>query len=370
MGVPFLDLKAQYASIKGDIDAAIAGVVESCGFIGGETVRRFERNFAAYSGAKFGVGCCSGTSALHLALLGAGVKRGDEVITACNTFIATTEAIMHAGAKPVLVDVDEDTQLIDPAKVEAAVTPRTRAIIPVHLYGQPADMDAINDIARRKNLKVIADAAQSHGSAIAGDRKKTLGFTTAFSFYPGKNLGAYGDAGLVATDDEEVAITMRALGDHGSKEKYHHLYEGWNYRLDAIQAAVLDVKLKHLDKWTERRRAHAARYDEAFAGSAVQPIKAMPNRTHVYHLYVVRVPDRDSLMTRLKERGIHTGIHYPLPLHLQPAYAYLGLKAGAFPVAEKVVAHIVSLPMYAEMTDAMVDEVAAATIEAASERVR
>ena len=369
MGVPFLDLKAQYASIKGDIDAAIAGVVESCGFIGGETVRRFERNFAAYSGAKFGVGSCSGTSALHLALLGAGVKRGDEVITACNTFIATTEAIMHAGAKPVLVDVDEETQLIDPAKVEAAITARTRAIIPVHLYGQPADMDAINDIARRKNLKVIADAAQSHGSSIAGDRKKTLGFTTAFSFYPGKNLGAYGDAGLVATDDEEVAITMRALGDHGSKEKYHHLYEGWNYRLDAIQAAVLDVKLKHLDQWTERRRAHAARYDEAFAGSAVQPIKAVPNRTHVYHLYVVRVPDRDATMARLKEKGIATGIHYPLPLHLQPAYAHLGLKQGAFPIAEKVVARIVSLPMYAEMTDEMVDEVAAATIEAASERV-
>jgi dTDP-4-amino-4,6-dideoxygalactose transaminase len=366
MAVPFLDLKAQYASIKSEIDAAIAGVVESCHFIGGETVRRFERNFAAYSGAAHAVGTCSGTSALHLALLGAGVKRGDEVITACNTFIATTEAITHAGARPVLVDVDEATQLISPECVEAAVTSKTRAIVPVHLYGQPADMDAMRDIASRRGVKIVADCAQSHGSAIDGNRKKTLGHTSAFSFYPGKNLGAYGDAGLLATDDEEVATYLRALGDHGSKEKYHHLYEGWNYRLDAIQAAVLDVKLKHLDRWTERRRAHAARYDRAFAGSAVTPIVALPKRTHVYHLYVVQVPDRDAMIARLKERGIGTGIHYPLPLHLQPAYANLGYQKGTFPIAEKVVARIVSLPMYAEMTDAMVDEVADAAIKAAS----
>jgi dTDP-4-amino-4,6-dideoxygalactose transaminase len=365
MPVPFLDLKAQYASIKPEIDAAIKDVVESCHFIGGEHVRGFERNFATYSGASYGVGSCSGTSALHLALLGAGVARGDEVITACNTFIATTEAITHAGARPVLVDVDEATQLIDPERVQAAITPRTRAIVPVHLYGQPADMAAIRDIARRHGLKVIADAAQSHGSAIDGDRRKTLGDTTAFSFYPGKNLGAYGDAGLVATDDEGAATLMRTLADHGSREKYHHIYEGWNYRLDAIQAAVLDVKLAHLDSWTERRRAHAARYDKKFAGSDVRPISATPGRTHVYHLYVVRVRDRDRVIARLKEAGIGTGIHYPLPLHLQPAYAYLGQTKGTFPVAEKVVAEIVSLPMYAEMTDAMVDEVAAATIAAA-----
>ncbi len=365
MPVPFLDLKAQYASIKPEIDAAIAGVVESCHFIGGDHVRGFERNFASYSGAAYGVGSCSGTSALHLALLGAGVARGDEVITACNTFIATTEAITHAGARPVLVDVDEATQLIDPEHVQAAITPRTRAIVPVHLYGQPADMAAIRDIARRHGLKVIADAAQSHGSAIDGDRRKTLGDTTAFSFYPGKNLGAYGDAGLVATDDEGAATLMRTLADHGSREKYHHIYEGWNYRLDAIQAAVLDVKLAHLDAWTEQRRAHAARYDAAFSGTDVRPISAAPGRTHVYHLYVVRVRDRDRVIARLKEAGIGTGIHYPLPLHLQPAYAYLGQKKGTFPVAEKVVAEIVSLPMYAEMTDAMVDEVASATISAA-----
>jgi dTDP-4-amino-4,6-dideoxygalactose transaminase len=366
MAIPFLDLKAQYASIKPDLDAAVLGVLESCQFIGGETLKRFERNFAAYSGAAHAVGTCSGTSALHLALLGAGVKRGDEVITACNTFIATTEAITHAGARPVLVDVEEATQLIDPARVEAAITPKTTCIVPVHLYGQPADMDAIRDIARRRGLKVVADCAQSHGSAIDGDRRKTLGDTSAFSFYPGKNLGAAGDAGLVATDDADAASYMRALGDHGSREKYHHQYEGWNYRLDAIQAAVLDVKLKHLERWTEARRSHAARYDRAFAGSAVTPIRAVPGRRHVYHLYVVRVPDRDRTIARLKEKGIATGIHYPLPLHLQPAYAHLGLKGGAFPVAEKVVPHIVSLPMFAEMTDVMVDEVAAAVIASAS----
>jgi len=362
MPIPFLDLKAQYASIKPEIDAAVMNVLENCSFIGGENLKRFETNFAAYSGAKHAVGSCSGTSALHLALLGAGVKRGDEVITAVNTFIATTEAIAHAGARPVLVDVLEDSQLIDPARVEAAITPRTTAIVPVHLYGQPADMDAIRDIARRHKLKVIADAAQSHGSAIGGDRARTLGDTTAFSFYPGKNLGAAGDAGLVATDDPEVATYMRALGDHGSKEKYHHLYEGWNYRLDALQAAILDVKLKHLDKWTEARRAHAARYDKVFAGTAVTPIRAEAGRTHVYHLYVVQVPDRDRTISYLKDRGIGSGIHYPTPLHLQPAYAHLGLKKGSFPVAEKVVARIVSLPMYAELTGAMVDEAAEAVV--------
>ncbi|HEX5132458.1 MAG TPA: DegT/DnrJ/EryC1/StrS family aminotransferase [Candidatus Krumholzibacteria bacterium] len=366
MAIPFLDLKAQYASIKPEIDAAIAGVVESCGFIGGETLHRFERNFAAYSGAKHAVGCCSGTSALHLALKGVGVERGDEVITACNTFIATTEAIAHAGGTPVLVDVDEATQLIDPEKVEAAVTPRTKAIVPVHLYGQPADMDAIRDIARRKGLRVVADAAQSHGSDIGGDRSRTLGDTTAFSFYPGKNLGAYGDGGLVATDDADVAVYMRALGDHGSKEKYHHLYEGWNYRLDALQAAVLDVKLKYLDRWTDARGAHAARYNAAFAGTPVKPVQAAPGRRHVYHLYVVRVPDRERTLAHLKEKGVGAGIHYPIPLHLQPAYAHLGMKKGAFPVAERVVASIVSLPMYAELTGAMVDEAAAAVIESVS----
>lgn len=365
MPIPLVDLKAQYQSIKAEVDPAIMNIVETCAFVMGKEMYAFEEDFARFCGVKYGVAVSNGSDALHLALQACGIGPGDEVITVPNTFIATTEAITHAGARPVLVDVDETTQLIDPARVEAAITPRTTCIVPVHLYGQPADMDAIRDIARRRGLKIVADCAQSHGADIGGDRRKTLGDTSAFSFYPGKNLGAAGDAGLVATDDPDVASYMRALGDHGSREKYHHQYEGFNYRLDAIQAAILDVKLKHLDDWTEARRAHAARYDRAFAGSPVIPIQAAPGRRHVYHLYVVRVPDRERTISHLKERGISTGIHYPLPLHLQPAYAHLGLKSGAFPVAEKVVSHIVSLPMYAEMTDAMVDEVATAVVESA-----
>ncbi|MDH3197261.1 MAG: DegT/DnrJ/EryC1/StrS family aminotransferase [Candidatus Krumholzibacteria bacterium] len=363
MPVPFVDLKAQYASIKPDIDAAIAGVVESCQFVGGDAVRRFESNFADYCGASHAVGASSGTSALHLALVGLGVGPGDEVITACNTFIATAEAITHAGARVVLVDVEEDTQLIDPAAVEAAITPRTKAVIPVHLYGQPADMDAIRTIASRHALKIVADAAQAHGAAIDGDRRKILGDATAYSFYPGKNLGAYGDAGMVVTDDEALATLMRALADHGSRQKYHHFAEGWNYRLDGVQAAVLDVKLAHLEQWTERRRSRAARYDRHFAGTPARPVACAPGRRHVYHLYVVRVGDRDGLGAALREKGIASGIHYPVPLHMQEAYRHLGMTGGACPVAEKVVAEIVSLPMYPELTDEMVDEVAAAVLD-------
>jgi len=365
MPVPFVDLKAQYASIKSDIDAAIAGVVESCHFIGGDAVRRFEHNFAEYCGASHAVGASSGTSALHLALVGLGIGPGDEVITACNTFIATAEAITHAGAKVVLVDVDEDTQLIDVSAVEAAITPRTKAVVPVHLYGQPADMGALRALAARHSLKIIADAAQAHGADIDGDRRAILGDVTAFSFYPGKNLGAYGDGGMVVTDDADVAGLMRALGDHGSRKKYHHFAEGWNYRLDALQAAVLDVKLSHLEEWTERRRSRAARYDRHFAGTPVRPVACAPGRRHVYHLYVVRVADRDALGAALRERGIATGIHYPVPLHMQEAYARLGMARGACPVAEKVVAQIISLPMYPELTDEMVDEAAAVVLELA-----
>ncbi|MCH7548547.1 MAG: DegT/DnrJ/EryC1/StrS family aminotransferase, partial [Candidatus Krumholzibacteriota bacterium] len=247
--------------------------------------------------------------------------------------------------------------------VAAAITPRTKAIVPVHLYGQPADMDAIREIAAANSVKVIADAAQAHGADIEGDRKRILGDCTTFSFYPGKNLGAYGDAGMVVTDDGEVADLMRALGDHGSNRKYHHFAEGWNYRLDGIQAAVLDVKLQYIEEWTERRRSRAARYDSLFADSSVSPIGAVQGRRHVYHLYVVRMSDRDAAMAKLRERGIACGIHYPVPLHLQPAYDYLGKGVGSFPAAEKVTAEIVSLPMFPELSDAAVDEVAAAVIE-------
>ncbi len=363
MNVPFLDLRAQYAAIRDEIDAAIAEVVSSCQFVGGPVVRRFEEHFAAWTGAAHAVGVSSGTSAIHLALVALGVGPGDEVIAPCNTFIATTEAIGHAGARVVLVDVDEDTQLIDPAAVERAITPRTRAIVPVHLYGQPADMAAIRKIARRHGLRVVADAAQAHGADIGGDRRAILGDATTFSFYPGKNLGAYGDAGMVVTDDADVARTVRMLADHGSDRKYHHEREGFNHRIDAIQAAVLDVKLRHIDAWTDARRAHAARYDAAFAGTSVRPIAAAPGRRHVYHLYVVRVRDRDATIEALRERGIGCGIHYPVPLHLQPAYAHLGLGPGSFPVAERVTREILSLPMFPEMTEAMIDTVAEAVVE-------
>ena len=363
MRIPFLDLKAQYATIKPEIDDAIQQVVDSCAFVGGPFVKNFEGHFAEYTGSGYAAGASSGTTAIHLALVALGIGPGDEVITPCNTFIATTEAITHAGARVVLVDVDEDTQLIDPVAVAAAVTPATKAIVPVHLYGQPADMGAIREIATQHGLKVVADAAQAHGSDIDGDRRAILGDCTTFSFYPGKNLGAYGDAGMVVTDDEETAGLMRALADHGSSRKYHHFAEGWNYRLSGIQAAVLDVKLRHLDPWTDARRSRAQRYDAAFEGTSVRPVRALRGRRHVYHLYVVRVKDRDAMGPALGERGIASGIHYPVPLHLQPAYEYLGQGQGTFPVAEKVTGEIISLPMFPELSDEMVDEVAAAVIE-------
>lgn len=366
MSIPFVDLKAQYRTIKTEVDAAIARVVDSCWFVGGPEVQGFEESFAAYCGANRGVGTSSGTSAIHLALVALGVGPGDEVITACNTFIATSEAISHTGARPVFVDVQEETQLIDPERVEAAITPRTRAIVPVHLFGQPADMDAIRDIASRNGLKVVADAAQAHGADIDGDRRKILGDATTFSFYPGKNLGAYGDGGMVVTDDGELADRMKMLGNHGSPEKHRHVAEGWNYRLDAIQAAVLAVKLDHLDEWTDRRRKHAARYDAAFEGADnVTPVVELTGRRHVYHLYVVRVKHRDALGTALGERGIGWGVHYKGPLHLQPAYEHLGYREGDFPVSERCAQEIISLPMFAELTDDMVDGVAAAVKELA-----
>jgi len=363
MGIPFVDLKAQYRTIKSEIDQAVSKVIESTAFVGGETLERFERRFAEYAGAKYAVGASSGTSALHLALHVLGIGRGDEVITATNTFIATTEAISQAGATPVLVDVDDATLTLDPKKVEAAVTPRTKAIIPVHLYGQCADMDAIRGIARRHSLKVIVDACQAHGAKLDGKREAILGDVTCYSFYPGKNLGAYGDGGAVVTDDYELAEKMRSVGNHGRLDKYTHSAEGFNYRLDALQAAILDVKLGHLDEWNEKRRSRAKLYDAAFANGPVRPVREGPGRYHVYHLYVVRTPHRDRLLDGLAKRGISAGIHYPVPLHLQIAYKHMGLGSGTFPVAEKAASEIVSLPMYPELTDEMVGEVVKATKE-------
>ncbi|NIM19131.1 MAG: aminotransferase class I/II-fold pyridoxal phosphate-dependent enzyme [Candidatus Latescibacteria bacterium] len=363
MNIPFVDLKAQYATIKKEIDSAIFEVVESAGFIGGKKVTAFEENFASYVGAKYGVGTSSGTSALHLALKALGIGPGDEVITCCNTFIATTEAITHTGATPVIVDVEEKTLTIDPNLIEAAITPRTKAVIPVHLFGQPADMDAVRDIALRHSLKVVTDAAQAHGAMIHGDRRAILGDITCYSFYPGKNLGAYGDAGMLVTDEKDVADVVAILGNHGRYGKHTHKVEGYNYRLDAIQAAVLDVKLRYLDEWIERRRSRAKRYTEAFANGPVQPVGEVEERYHVYHLYVIRTAKRDELAAALGERGIATGIHYPIPIHLLDAYRHLGLPKGTFPVGERAAEEMLSLPIYAELTDEMVDTVVSAVGE-------
>jgi dTDP-4-amino-4,6-dideoxygalactose transaminase len=363
MKIPFVDLKTQYASIKDEIDSAVLEVLASTQFVGGEKLARFEQNFSSYMEAKYAVGASSGTSAIHLALAGLGIGKGDEVITAANTFIATTEAISMAGATPVLVDVLDDTLNIDPEKAEAAITPRTRAIVPVHLYGQSADMDAIRDIASRHSLKVLADAAQAHGARYKGSRRATLGDVSSFSFYPGKNLGAYGDAGAVVTDDEDLAKKMKALADHGSYKKYYHTYEGFNHRLDTMQAVILDIKLKYLDQWTEARHSRAARYDAGLQGSAVRPVGESKDNYHVYHLYVIRTQKRDEVLSALTERGIGAGIHYPIPLHLQEAYKYLGHNKGDFPVTEEAAEEIVSLPMFAELTDEQVDAVVAAVKE-------
>lgn len=363
MKIPFVDLKAQYRNIKEEIGVAVSEVLETTQFIGGEKLARFEEEFAHYVDAEHAVGASSGTSAIHLALAALDIGRGDEVITAANTFIATTEAITVTGAKPVLVDVLDDSLNIDPEKVEAAITPRTRAIIPVHLYGQSADMDAVRDIASRRGVRLVADAAQAHGARYKGARKGIQGEITCFSFYPGKNLGAYGDAGAVVTDDGKLAKKMRALADHGSYKKYYHTFEGFNYRLDTLQAVILGVKLRYIDQWTEDRRSRAVRYDKEFADGPVRPVRETPGNFHVYHLYVVRSPKRDELLEGLGKRGIAAGIHYPIPLHLQEAYASLGFKEGAFPVTEKAAEEIVSLPMFAELTDEQVDAVATAVKE-------
>ena len=350
--VPFLDLKTQYHSIKHEIDAAILNVLESAQFVLGDEVSAFEREFAAYCGAAHGIALNSGTSALHLALLSAQIGPGDEVITVPNTFVATVAAIRYTGARAVFVDIDPTTFTMDPACVEAAITSRTRAILPVHLYGHPADMDPLLDVARRYKLLVIEDAAQAHGAKYKGRPIGRIGDLGCFSYYPGKNLGAYGEGGMVVTNDEEKARTIRMLRDWGQDRKYHHALAGYNYRMEGIQGAVLRVKLRHLEKWTEARRAHAARYRELLADCGLALPAEAPYARHVYHVYVVRTPAREDLMNALAEEGIQTGIHYPVPVHLQRAYADPAYPAGSFPHSEKAAREVVSLPMYPERTEA------------------
>jgi len=363
MAVPFVDLKAQYAALKPEIDSAIQAVVARCDFILGQAVSEFEAEFARFCGVRHAIGVGNGTDALRLGLLAAGIGPGDEVITAANTFIATTEAISQTGAAFRLVDVDERTYNLNPALLEDAITPRTKAILPVHLYGQPADMDPILDVARRHNLVVVEDACQAHGARYKGRRAGSMGHLAAFSFYPAKNLGAYGDAGAVVTDDEALAHRLDLLRNHGQKSKYEHVMEGYCSRLDTLQAAVLRVKLRHLDAWNARRRQVAAWYNERLADLPVVRPHVMPGAEHVYHLYVIRTERRDALREFLAARGIGTGMHYPIPLPLTEAYAGLGFRRGQFPVTERLAGEILSLPMFAEMTEAQVDEAAGAIRE-------
>lgn len=355
--VPYLDLKAQYRSIKPEIDAALARVLESCQFILGPEVAAFEKEFAAHCGAAECVALNSGTSALHLALLAAGIGAGDEVITVPFTFAASVAAILYVGARPVLVDIDPRSFTIDPGAIEPAITARTKAILPVHLYGQMADMDPIVEIARRRRLVVIEDAAQAHGATYKGRSAGSIGDIACFSFYPGKNLGAYGEGGAITTNNPQYASTIRMLRDWGQDRKYHHQLRGYNYRMDGFQGAVLRVKLRHLEEWTEARRSIVRRYNDLLAACDLQTPTEMPWARHVYHVYTVRADDRDGLHAALSNDGIQTGIHYPIPVHLQPAYADLGYQTGAFPNAENAASEVLSLPLYPELSSQAIEEV-------------
>ncbi len=356
--IPFVDLRAQYLSIKAEIDEAIQRVLDTTAFVLGREVEAFEAAFAEYVGARFCVGLNSGTAAVQLAVMACGIGPGDEVIVPANTFFATAEGVSTANAVPVFVDADPVSYNLDTSKIEAAITARTRAIMPVHLYGQAADLDPILEIAARHNLLVIEDSAQAHGSLYKGKRVGALGHAGCFSFYPGKNLGAYGEGGAVVTNDPEVARRLRLLRDHGSEQKYRHEIIGYNFRLEGIQGAVLGVKLRHLDKWNDLRRQHAARYNELLAASPLILPREMPYAGHIYHLYVVQTEERDALQKRLAEAGVQTGIHYPVPVHLQPAYAFMRHRPGDFPEAEKQARRVLSLPMFPELTGEQIEEVA------------
>ncbi|HVN70248.1 MAG TPA: DegT/DnrJ/EryC1/StrS family aminotransferase [Candidatus Binatia bacterium] len=357
--VPFVDLKAQFAALREEIVPRVTRVMEEGSFVLGPDVARFEENFAAYVGASHCVGVESGTAALQLALEASEIGEGDEVILPANTYIASAIAVSAVGARPVLVDIDA-AYLIDAERLEAALTPRTKAIMPVHLYGQAVAMDAIEEFARAHGVAVIEDACQAHGARWKGRRVGTFGDAGCFSFYPGKNLGAYGDGGAIVTDDAELAERLRMLRDFGQRKKYEHVVKAGNCRLDSIQAAVLDVKLRHLDAWNERRRSHADAYDAKLSKIGIKPPLRRTGEGHVYHLYVIEVEQRDRVAAALKERGIATGIHYPIPIHLQAAYADLGLARGAFPKTERSADRLLSLPMFPELTGEQIDLVAEA----------
>jgi dTDP-4-amino-4,6-dideoxygalactose transaminase len=366
--VPFVDLGAQYRTIAAEISEATTRVFQNADFILGREVNLFEEEFAAFCEARYAVGVDSGTSALELALRAYDIGPGDEVITAANSFIASALAISHAGATPVLVDVDPYTYTMDVASIESAITPRTKAVIPVHLYGHPAHMDPIRQLADKRGLVIIEDACQAHGTRYKGKRTGSLGHAAAFSFYPGKNLGAYGDGGIVVTNDRGIAKRLEMLRNYGQKEKYQHLFRGFNRRLDTLQAAVLRVKLKYLEKWNAARRWNAVLYHKYLEGSGVVlPVEA-GGAESVWHLYVIRTEQRDLLREHLISRGISASIHYPIPIHLQPAYRDLGYKRGQFPVTESCAQQLLSLPMYAELTQEQIQYIAKTTCDFMSTR--
>jgi len=356
--VPFLDLKAQHAPLRDQFDRAIAKVIDSGAFAGGPFVATFEDEFAAFCACEHAIALGSGTEAIWLALLALGVGPGDEVITVPSTFMATAEAISYCGATPVFVDIDERTYTMDPGEIQSAITDKTKAIIPVHLFGQAADMDPILEIARAHNLFVIEDAAQAHGAEYKKRKAGTLGDAGCFSFYPGKNLGAFGEAGAVVTNDFKLQEKIRILRDHGQVRKYYHTMIGWNCRMDGIQAAVLSVKLQHLKRGNDLRRAHALRYKEALSKveELVIPVEATYAQ-HVYHVYAIRVKERAEFIQSLTNKGIGCGVHYPVPIHLQEAYRALGYKKGSFPIAESTAEEFVSLPMFPELTEAQLQRV-------------
>jgi dTDP-4-amino-4,6-dideoxygalactose transaminase len=361
--VPFVDLAAQYRTISTEVNEAISKVIRNTDFILGREVSLFEEEFASFCEAKWAIGVDSGTSALELALRAYEIGPGDEVITAANSFIASALAISHAGATPVFVDVDPDTYTIDVAAIEKAITPRTKAIIPVHLYGHPADMDPIVQLAQRHKLVIIEDACQAHGARYKGKKTGSLGHAAAFSFYPGKNLGGYGDGGMVVTNDQTVAKRLEMLRNYGQREKYQHMFRGYNRRLDTIQAAVLRIKLKHLDEWNAARRQHAKSYRRLLEQSGIVTPYAAAHAESVWHLYVIRTDQRDALKEYLASHGVSAGIHYPIPIHQQPAYQDLGHRPGDFPVTEDYSRQILSLPMYAELSPEIIGRV----VETASE---
>ena len=356
--VPYLDLRAQLKPLRAELDAAIARTLDNCSFCLGPDVAQFEKDFAMFCGAQHALGFNSGTSALHVAMRLLNVGPGDEVITTPYTFIATSWAISYCGAKPVYVDIDEATFNLDPKRIERAITPRTKAVLPVHLYGQPFDVDAIAAICKKHKLPFVEDAAQAHGAKYRGNSIGTFGAVSCFSFYPAKNLGACGEGGALVTNDAALAARAKSLREHGSTVRYHHDEVGYNYRLEGIQGAVLGVKLKHLGQWTRERQRVAARYAELLADTPLQLPAVTPGNESAWHLYTVRSSRRDELKKHLDAHGIGNAVHYPMPLHLQKAYAHLGHQPGDFPVAEKASREVLSLPMFPELTDAQIRRVA------------